>query len=158
MLEMLNFDITHLIKIGLTLLLSSLIGLEREQNKKTVGIRDVTLVTLGATTFAILALELIKIASMYQLPIRYDIGRIIAYTIVGIGFLGSGVIIQNKNKVEGMTTASTLWAMVSVGLLVGIGQYTLAIVVSGAIFFILKLKYIRVKFSNGGKKKCKRKK
>lgn len=150
MTEFLNFDVIHLIKIGLALILSSLIGLEREQNKKCIGVRDITLITLGATVFAILALEMVKLAS--GTSVNYDMGRIIAYTIVGIGFLGSGIIVQNKNRVEGMTTASTLWAMVAVGLLCGIGQYVLATIVAGSIFCILKLKYIRVKFTNGGKR------
>lgn len=149
MLELIGFDLINLFKIGLALLLSSLIGLEREQNKKCIGIRDITLVTLGATVFSILALDLVKIASLAQT--NYDLGRIIAYTIVGIGFLGSGIIVQNKNRVDGVTTASTLWAMVSVGLLCGTGQYALAVITAGCIFFILKLKYIRVKFTNGGK-------
>jgi len=154
MIELMNFDVTHLLKIGLVLLLSSIIGLEREQNKKTIGIRDVILVTLGATMFAILGLEMIKIAETTS--VNYDMGRIIAYTIAGIGFLGSGAILRNKNKIEGMTTASTLWAMVGVGLLCGVGQYILATITAGCIYFVLKLKYIRVKFMNGGKKKCKK--
>ncbi len=156
MLELFQVNIIHIIKIALTLILSAIIGWEREQNKKTVGVRDLILVTLGATIFSILALELVNLASTFSQPVRYDFGRIIAYTIIGIGFLGSGIIVQNKNKVEGVTTAGTLWAMVSVGLLIGIGQLGLAILTAGCIYFILKLKYIRVKFTGGGRYEKKR--
>jgi len=142
----------YLGKIGLALLMSILVGFEREQSKKPVGLRDVALVTLGATFFAILALELVTIAG----NVRYDIGRIIAYTVVGIGFLGSGVIMQNKDKLEGITTASTLWAMVGTGLFCGLGLYELALISGLCVYIILKSKHVRVTIAKTRKKRRKR--
>ncbi len=124
----------YLGKIGLALLLSILVGFEREQSRKPAGLRDIALVTIGATFFAILALELVTIAG----NVRYDMGRIIAYTVVGIGFLGSGVIMQNKDKLEGITTASTLWSMVATGLFCGLGLYELGLISGLCVYIILK--------------------
>ena len=142
----------YLGKIGLALLMSILVGFEREQSKKPAGIRDIALVTLGATFFAILALELVTIAG----NVKYDLGRIIAYTVVGIGFLGSGVIMQNKDKLEGITTASTLWAMVATGLFCGLGLYELAMISGLCIYVILKSKHIRITIAKTRKKRRKR--
>ena len=146
----------YLSKVGLALLLSILVGFEREQSKKPVGLRDIALVTLGATFFAILALELAKIGIQYPSHIRYDIGRIISYAVVGIGFLGSGVIMQNKNKLEGITTASTLWAMVGTGLFCGLGLYELALISGLCVYLILKSKHIRITIAKVRKKRKKR--
>ena len=142
----------YLSKIGLALLLSILVGFEREQSKKPAGLRDIALVTLGATFFAILALELVTIAG----NVRYDMGRIIAYSVVGIGFLGSGVIMQNKDKLEGITTASTLWAMVGTGLFCGLGLYELALISGLCVYLILKSKHIRITIAKVRKKRRKK--
>jgi len=123
--------------------------LEYQQSKKPAGLRDIALVTIGATFFAILALELVTIAG----NVRYDMGRIIAYTVVGIGFLGSGVIMQNKDKLEGITTASTLWAMVAVGLFCGLGLYELALISGLCVYVILKSKHVRITIAKTRKKR-----
>lgn len=149
--------IEYLQRIGLSLLLGLLIGFERDQQQKPAGIRDVALVSLGATLFTVIGLQLIPMALTYEAPIRYDIGRIIAYTIVSIGFLGSGVIIQTKNKLEGITTATILWVMVAIGLLCGIGQYLLASISGLVVYLLLKLKYFRIKFETEAKRWKKRK-
>jgi len=148
--------IIYLIKIGLALLLGIFVGYEREIQKKSAGFRDVTLVTLGATLFTIISLELALIAQKISGgDIRYDIGRIIAYTIASMGFLGSGAIIQNKNKLEGITTAGVLWSMVACGLAIGLGNYQLAIITALAIYLVLKLKYIKIKFHSMRKRRKK---
>ena len=150
--------VQYLARIGLSMALGLFIGYEREGQKKPAGVRDVALVTLGATLCAIISLELVNIGLQFPAPIRYDLGRIIAYTIVAIGFLGSGVIIQNKKGVEGITTSTMLWSMVAVGLLCGIGQYVLAIVSEICIYFILKLKHITISFEKrkNGRKRCRK--
>lgn len=151
--------LAYLGRIILSLALGMIIGYEREGQNKPAGVRDVTLVTLGATLFSIISLELAQIVSTLGMEAKYDIGRIIAYTIVSIGFLGSGVILQNKNKLEGITTAGTLWCAVAIGVFCGLGLYVLAILSGIAIYFVLKLKHISVSFEDNKKrrKQCKRK-
>ena len=139
----------YLIKIGLSLLLGGLIGFEREQQNKPMGLRDVILVSLGATLLTLVAFEIPK-----TIPsnVNYDIGRIIAYTIASIGFLGSGIIIQNKNKFEGITTASLLFSVLAVGFCCGLGLYILAAISALAIYLTLKLKQVKIELEKGVKK------
>lgn len=131
--------LNYLSRIGLSLLLSALIGSEREFNDKPAGLRTCMLVCLGATLFTIISI------SLREVGMRYDLGRIIAYCIVGIGFLGSGVIIQNKGSIEGVTTAGVLWALVSIGILVGLNYYVLAIISALCIYGILIMPYLITK-------------
>ena len=143
-------------KIILSMVLGLFVGFEREAWKKPAGIRDVAVVTLGATIYTIIAFELAKVVNTMQPPIGYDIGRMISYTIVSIGFLGSGVILIQKNKLEGITTASILWAMVGVGILCGMGSYSLAIISCLSLYFLLKLKYLKIKIRYHKDKRRKR--
>ena len=122
-------------KIALGLLLSSLIGLERETTDKPMGLRGIMLVTLGTVLFTIIALTLKDAPNL-------DMTRLLYAPIIGIGFLGSGVIIEKKGHAQGITTAAVLWAMVGIGLLTGLGMFNLAIVSTLAIYFILKLKML----------------
>ena len=146
----------YLIGIALSLLLSGLIGYERESQKKSAGLRDAMLVCLGATMFTVISL-ILRDANGLGDGLTYDLGRIIAYTIAGVGFLGGGIMIQNKNKVSGITTASMLWAIVGIGILCGLGEYILATVCAGCIYFVLKLKHIKVRIETFSRKKSEKK-
>lgn len=129
--------ISHLL---LAVCLGLWIGYERERQQKPAGIRDITLITLGACVFTIIAFK------VHQIDItRNDLGRIISYTIASIGFLGSGAIIHNKGDVEGITTASSLWSMVGTGILCAIGEISLAIITTALIYGILKIKHLQIK-------------
>jgi putative Mg2+ transporter-C (MgtC) family protein len=140
----------HLTKIGIAVVLGIFLGWEREQSHKNAGLRTTTLVMLGATLFTIISIILREVEG------NYDIGRIIAYAVVGIGFLGTGIIAKGKNR-AGVTTASLLWAVVGIGILCGLGEFALAVISSLVIYFILKLKYIRIKITAINKKKRRRK-
>ncbi len=141
--------IEHLIKIGIAVVLGIFLGWEREQSNKDAGLRTTTLVMLGATLFTIISLILRKAGG------SYDIGRIMAYTIAGIGFLGTGIIAKGKNG-SGVTTASLLWAVVGIGILCGMGEFSLAIVSALVIYFILKLKHIKIYITKSKRKRRKR--
>ena len=124
-----------MIKIALSLLLSSLIGLERESSDKPMGLRGIMLVTLGTTVFAVIAL------TMQSNP-NHDMTRLLYAPIVGIGFLGSGVIIEHKGHASGITTATVLWAVVGISLLIGLGMFELGIISTLLVYGILKLKVL----------------
>ena len=136
---MISQYLPYIIRIIVSAVLGLAIGYERELQNKPAGVRDVALITVGATMFTIFALEL---AAEFT---SCDIARIIGCIIVSMGFLGSGIIIQRKGDVEGLTTAATLWAMVSTGLFCGIGNYVMAIFASVVIYLILKFKHITKK-------------
>jgi len=135
-------------KIFLSILLSLFIGLERDQQNKPAGARDVCFVTLASTLFTIIGLSLVDYNNM-------DGARLLYASIIGVGFIGGGVIMQNKRKLKGLTTASLLFIMVALGLLIGIGEWTLSLIVSISIYIILKLKHVTIKIRKG-KKRCKR--
>jgi len=153
MITSLQILLAYLGKIGLAMALGLILGSEREEQNKPAGIRDVTLATLGATLYTLIALELVTISNQLGMAVKYDMGRIIAYTIVAIGFLGSGVIMQHKNKLEGITTAGTLWCAVGLGICCGLGLYHLAILSAVSVYFILKLKHIRITFESRKKRR-----
>lgn len=128
-----------LYKLGLALLLGTLIGWEREKEDKPAGVRTCIIVTFSATLAMILAFKLQALGNT-------DLARIPAYCLVGINFLCSGVIIVNKTKLEGITTSALLLFLVVIGLLCGVGEYILASFSTLIIYFTLKIKYIKIKY------------
>ncbi len=136
----------NLTKIGIAVLIGIFLGWEREQSNKEAGLRTTILVILGATLFTIISIMLREING------NYDLGRIIAYSIAGIGFLGTGIIAKGKRG-SGITTASLLWSVVGIGILCGLGEFQLALISALLIYFILKLKYIKISITNKRKNK-----
>jgi len=135
-----------LIKIGISLLCSLLIGIEREKNDKPAGARSIMLVTLGSTLFGIIGLKLLGDPSM-------DIVRMFYAPIVGIGFLGGGIIMKKGKGIEGVTTASVLWVCVGIGLATAIKLHFLAVLITLISYLILVSKHLEFKL--GWKKRKK---
>lgn len=131
-------------KIFYTVLISALVGVEREQADKPCGVRTVTFITLGATLVTILTKLWFGIPDGIHLLINaeFDTIRAIAYYLVAIGFVGSGIITRNSGSLEGVTTASLLLPMSVMGVFVGMGEYFLSGLISLTIWFILRLKYL----------------
>ena len=149
-------ELMYLYRLGLALILSLFIGWEREQQHKYAGLRTISLITLGATLIVITTLRWDVYTGLKN---SFDAIRAIAYYLVGIGFVGGGLIRQDKGKLLGLTTASLLLPMSVIGFLCGMGEYSLAIISALIIFFILKLKYIKITFERKAKRrkaKCKK--
>ncbi len=144
-------NLTYLIKIGLSLLLSFIIGLEREKSHKEAGLRTIMLISLGATIFTIIPFILTQIG--LEQAITFDFSRIIAYIIPGVGFLAGIVIVRGNKQLEGVTTASTIWCTVAMAMFVGLGEYALAIITTLSIWLILKSKFIVNKIKKRKRKK-----
>lgn len=122
-------------KLFLSLILGSIVGLERKRKGQTAGIRTFALISMGAT--------LAMIVSIY-VPQEYlghvangDPSRIAAQVLSGIGFLGAGAIIQMKGSVRGLTTAAGIWMIAAIGLAVGVGMYSISCIATLFILFIL---------------------
>ena len=111
-------DWTVITKLLVSLVLGALIGLERELRGSPAGLRTITLVTLGSTLFTIASLGFVGATA--------DVSRIAAQIVVGIGFIGGGVIFQIKDKVHGLTTAASLWVTAAIGIMIGTGEYFVA--------------------------------
>jgi len=143
--------INYLIGIGLSLVLSALIGFERETQDKSAGLRTTMLICLGATLTVIFTLELVKIA--LPLNMSFDMIRAIAYYLCAIGFVGGGIIYGCGNKLKGITTSALLLPVSVIGFFCGLGIYPLAIISAICVYLILKLKYVKVKIEKIKKKR-----
>ena len=122
-------------RLVLAVICGGLIGIERELNNHSAGLRTYMLVCVGSC--------LIMMTNQYVYQV-FDTGdplRLGAQVVSGIGFLGAGTIIVTKNnQVKGLTTAAGLWTAAGIGLSLGIGFYEAAMVASLTIFLILTIR------------------
>lgn len=109
----------------LAVFLGGLMGLEREYVRKEAGLRTFSLVCLGATLFTILGTEFSNLL-LGGKGIELDPSRIIGQIILGIGFLGAGLIVFRETRIEGLTTAAALWVVAAIGAAIGVRFYFLA--------------------------------
>lgn len=117
----------ELVLIFISVILGLFIGAEREYRNKSAGLRTFILVCFGSCLFTILSMKIGV----------NDPDRLAANIITGIGFLGAGVIFKGDNKIDGITTATTIWATASIGMAVGSGYVYLSL--TGAILVLLIL-------------------
>jgi putative Mg2+ transporter-C (MgtC) family protein len=106
-----------LIKLVLAIVIGGIIGAERERHNKAAGLRTMILICIGAALFTIF--------SMKMTGDKYDPTRIASNIVVGIGFLGAGVILREGGRITGLTTAATIWLTAALGMGIGSGQYVL---------------------------------
>lgn len=111
-----NLEAEVLLKIILAMFAGGLLGLEREIRDKAAGFRTLIFICAGATLYTIFSTELSG---------DYDPTRIAANIVVGVGFLGAGVILREGGHVTGLTTASTIWLTAALGMGLGAGKYTI---------------------------------
>ncbi len=123
------------LRLLLALVFGGLIGLERGAERHPAGFRTHILVCVGA------ALAMITNQYMvYIWPEQVDPSRIGAQVITGVGFLGAGtIILTGQNKIKGLTTAAGLWASACIGLAIGIGFYSGALIGTVLIYISLDL-------------------
>ena len=114
-----EIDWEMILRLFLGGMMGGLIGLEREFRAKEAGLRTHFIVALGSALFMII--------SQYAFGGRYDAARVAAQVVSGIGFIGAGVIIFQKNVVRGVTTAAGLWVAAAIGLACGAGMYVVAV-------------------------------
>ena len=119
-----------IIRILVATALGAVIGLDREYRTKAAGFRTHVLVALGSALFMIISVHGFDDLPKDQMTLRMDPARIAAQVVTGIGFIGAGTIIFQKNVVKGLTTAAGLWVTAAVGMACGVGMYTLAVVIT----------------------------
>lgn len=128
--------VSSVFKLCLSLLLGCCVGFERKRKGQIAGVRTFALISMGATLAMLLS---IYVPQEYLGLKNGDPGRIAAQVVTGIGFLGAGAIIQMKGSVRGLTTAAGIWMIAAIGMAVGVGLYTLAIVATALILVVLVL-------------------
>lgn len=119
-----------LAKLGMALLLGTVIGAEREYKNKSAGLRTLTLICLGSTLFTMISVSL---------GAEGETGRIASNIVTGIGFLGAGAIMREGLTVSGLTTASSIWVTAALGMAVGAGEYYLAVFGTAIVLIVLTL-------------------
>ena len=124
--------VSTFVRLALALICGGVLGMERGKKNRPAGFRTYMLVCVGAT--------LVMLTNQYICD-AYGTGdpaRLGAQVISGIGFLGAGtIIVTGRNRVKGLTTAAGLWADACVGLAIGIGFYSAAIIGCVMIFVVM---------------------
>ncbi|HBY7341038.1 TPA: MgtC/SapB family protein [Klebsiella pneumoniae] len=115
-----------LIRIALAGILSGLIGLERQMRAKEAGLRTHILVGIGSAMFMLVSKYGFS-DLLHSNHVGLDPSRIAAQVVSGMGFLGAGTIIIQKQVVKGLTTAAGLWVTAAIGLVIGSGMYEIGI-------------------------------
>jgi len=125
------------IRVILAVILGGVIGLEREKKGVSAGLRTHILVTVGATLIMLTSLYIYYMFKEDGCSI--DPGRIAAGVVTGVGFLGAGTIIRSKEGIRGLTTAASIWISAAIGLAVGCGYFSAAIIVTGTSYLALSI-------------------
>lgn len=136
-----------ILRFCLALMCAGFLGIERARRRHAAGLRTYILVCLGSMIVMLTNQYLHEVFGVG------DVGRLGAQVISGIGFLGAGtILVTSRSQIKGLTTAAGLWAAACIGLSIGIGFYTVAIL--GTIFsivafmFLPKLEILLTKRSN----------
>jgi putative Mg2+ transporter-C (MgtC) family protein len=122
----------------LAVALGASIGYQRERAGKAAGLRTHILVSSGAALFTLV--------SVYGFgDAEVDISRVAAGVVLGIGFIGAGVILrgQREKEVAGLTTAATIWMTAAIGLAAGVGMYLVSVIATAVAVGILLLPKVR---------------
>ncbi|GAA4325879.1 MgtC/SapB family protein [Flaviaesturariibacter amylovorans] len=108
-------------QLGLVILVGGVIGAEREYRSKSAGFRTMILICLGSWIFTSISMTLTHSTD----------DRIASNIVTGIGFLGAGVIFKADNRINGITTAATIWVTAALGMGIADGAYTLVLISTG---------------------------
>jgi putative Mg2+ transporter-C (MgtC) family protein len=123
------------VELGAAFLLSAAIGLEREIRHKSAGLRTYTVVGTAAALFMLIS----KYGFMNVLAndrVVLDPSRVAAQIVTGIGFIGAGLIFVREDRVQGLTTAATVWLVTAIGMACAAGLMLLALAVTLAYFIV----------------------
>lgn len=112
--------------------LGGAIGIDREYHHRPSGIRTNVLICFGAAMFTFLS----AVIAGDNSPNR---GQIASNIVQGIGFLGAGLILRNRDRISGLTSAATVWAVASIGMACGAGLYFPAIFATVVVLIVLEL-------------------
>lgn len=125
------------IRLGVAFLLGAIIGVEREMDNQPAGLRTNIILVMGSALVMILSVSL---AHKYT-PVGGigDPARLAAQVVSGVGFLGAGAILHAGANIRGLTTAATIWTMAMVGLAVGAGYFSAAVIVTVALVMTLSV-------------------
>ena len=121
--------------------LGAIVGVEREVNDQPAGLRTHLTVALGAATFGMVSTLGFSefVTDQRAVNVQFDVTRVASQVVVGIGFLGAGMIFRSGSKVRNLTTAASLWVTAAIGLAAGVGDIGIAAVTTVGLVFALML-------------------
>ena len=130
---MIATSLTSLIalKLVVAIVCGGAIGFERELSRKAAGLRTNVLICMGSALFMIISRH-IGGGAPYTDP-----ARLVAQVVTGIGFLGAGVILQSRGSITGLTTAATIFVVGAVGIAIGEGMFSVALLSTALIIVVL---------------------
>ena len=119
------------VRLMLAAILGGIVGYERERKARSAGVRTHMMVAVGSALFVLGPLQ-----SGMEIS---DMSRVVQGIVQGVGFLGAGAIIirAGEQKVEGLTTAATIWATAGIGVVVGLGLEATAVLSTLLLLTIL---------------------
>jgi putative Mg2+ transporter-C (MgtC) family protein len=131
-----EFDTDAIVRLLAAVVLGALIGTEREAADQPAGFRTHIAVCVGAALFGVISTLGFDefFARRETTNVQVDVTRVASQVVVGIGFLGAGMIFRQGAVVKNLTTAASLWATAAVGLAVGVGD-----IVTGAVATVILL-------------------
>jgi len=126
---MLDYDLVEpSLRMVVAVLVGGVIGLDRAYRGRAAGFRTHILVCLASSVLMMLMdYPWLRMHAAYADLVRVDPTRMAQGIMTGIGFLGAGVIMQHKQSVRGLTTAASIWVTASIGILIGAGVYSVAL-------------------------------
>ncbi len=124
-----------MLRLGLATVVGGAVGLNRDLHGKPTGVRTMGLVGLGSALAVMASLDLTSDGAIGDLNAA---SRVVQGVLVGIGFLGAGVIVRNRTShIQGLTTAACIWWTAVVGVLCGIGAWRPIVIALPLAFAIL---------------------
>jgi putative Mg2+ transporter-C (MgtC) family protein len=129
-------ELDHAMLLGVALVLSSAIGLERQLRAKSAGLRTHTLVGVGSALFMLVSKFGFEDVNN-GVTVILDPSRVAAQIVSGIGFLGAGLIFVRRDDVRGLTTAASIWLTAAIGMAAGAGLVLLAVVATAGHFLVV---------------------
>jgi putative Mg2+ transporter-C (MgtC) family protein len=142
-----NFE-EMILRLGVAALLGAVLGLERQMAGKDAGIRTQMMVSAGAALFTLAGLSIpyvLNFSSQTEITgfLQNNAGfaNVIANIVLGVGFLGSGLIVRQGLHARSLTTAATVWFVAGVGILSGLG--VLAFAAAATAFAAIVLAVLR---------------
>jgi len=154
--------INALIRVAISILIGSIIGIERERKNRPAGLRTHVLVCMTASLIAMVEQQMIyEVNALNSAAINLSFGRLSVGVITGIGFIGAGTIMMSKSRIVGLTTAASLWCTACLGLINGMGFCLIAFIASILVIVVLEVlkigettsinRIIEVKFKDDNK-------
>lgn len=133
-----GIDMDVVVRLLVAVALGATIGTERELTGQTAGLRTHIAVSVGAALFGVVStLGFMEFQDLDSDVLRVEVTRVASNVVVGIGFLGAGMILKRHGEVANLTTAASIWTVAAIGLAAGVGDIGTA-----AVAAVLTLGYL----------------